>query len=63
MNSKLFNKMRWMAEIGFPALSVLATAIGTIWGLPVMIPVVATLVAVNAFVGALVGVSRAEYNK
>lgn len=62
MSSSLFNVLRFLAELGLPSLATLLAAIGTIWSLPVMVPVVATVIAVNTFVGALVGVRRSQYN-
>lgn len=62
MTSKAFDRLRFLAEIGLPATSTLLTTIGVIWALPVMVPVVATVVAVNTFIGALVGIKRSNYN-
>lgn len=61
MNSKLFNTLRFATEVGLPALATLLTAIGVIWTLEVMVPIVATVVAVNTFIGAVVGVSRIQH--
>ena len=63
MNSNTFNILRAMAEIYLPTLATLVTAIGAIWSLPVAIPIVATIVALNTAVGAIVKYKRAQYNR
>lgn len=58
MSNKTFNILRFLAEVGLPALAALVGTIGTIWALPLTVPAVATVVALNVFVGALVGIKR-----
>lgn len=55
----LYPYMKWAAMLFLPALSTLVLAVGGIWGLGWAQPVAATVTAVGAFVGALVGVSQA----
>lgn len=62
MSSTQFNVLRSLAEIYLPTLATLVTAIGTIWSLPVAVPVVATIVAVNTALGAIVRYKRSQYN-
>lgn len=62
MNSKTFNILRAMAEIYLPTLATLVTVVGSIWALPVAIPIVATIVALNTATGAVVKYYRAQYN-
>ena len=62
MNSKTFDILRAMAEIYLPTLATLVTAVGTIWSLPVAIPIVATIVAANTAIGAIVKYERAKHN-
>lgn len=62
MDNQTFNILRSLAEIYLPTLATLVTAIGTIWNLPVLIPVVATIVALNTAVGAIVKLKRAQFN-
>lgn len=62
MPSNTFDTLRFLAEIGLPALATALTSIGAIWSLSVMIPVVSTIVVINTLIGALVGVKRANYN-
>jgi len=58
----LYEKLRFASQILIPAISTLYFTIGTIWELPAVDKVVGTLAAVAVFLGALVGLSRKNYN-
>lgn len=61
LKSKAYKVLKWVCLIALPALSVLWYTIGTIWGLPHVDDVTATIAAVETFLGALIGVSSANY--
>ena len=63
MNDKLYNVLKWIAQIVLPALATLYFAISQIWGLPLGEEIVGTVTAVDAFLGALLGISTIAYNK
>ena len=63
MTNKTYDVLKWICLIVLPALAVLLTAVGEIWGISDMPKIVMTLNAVTAFLGALIGVSTANYNK
>lgn len=63
MNDKLYNILKWVAQIVLPALATLYFAISQIWGLPLGEEIVGTVTAVDAFLGALLGISTIAYNK
>lgn len=63
MNDKLYNVLKWIAQIVLPALGTLYFAISQIWGLPLGEEIVGTITAVDAFLGALLGISTITYNK
>lgn len=63
MNNKLYNVLKWIAQIVLPALATLYFAISQIWGLPLGEEIVGTVTAVDAFLGALLGISTIAYNK
>lgn len=63
MNNKLYNVLKWIAQIVLPALGTLYFAISQIWGLPLGEEIVGTVTAVDAFLGALLGISTVAYNK
>lgn len=63
MNNKVYDVLKWIAQILLPALGTLYFAIASIWGLPYAEQIVGTITAVDAFLGALLGISTHYYNK
>lgn len=63
MNDKLYQILKWIAQLVLPASGALYFALSTIWGLPYGEQVVGTITAVDAFLGAILGISTVQYNK
>lgn len=63
MNNKLYDVLKWIALIALPAVGTLYFALSSIWGLPYGEQIVGTITAVDVFLGALLGISTAHYNK
>lgn len=63
LSARTYEILKWTAAVALPALAALYFALGEIWGLPKSAEVAATISAINAFVGAVVGLSTAQYNK
>lgn len=67
MNFKLSNEvydiLKFIAQIVLPAAGTLYFALAGIWGWPYGEQIVGTITAVDAFLGALLGISTAAYNK
>lgn len=63
MNNKLYDALKWVAQILLPAVATLYFAIAQIWGLPYAEQIVGTITAIDAFLGALLGVSTIQYKK
>lgn len=63
MNDKVYDVLKFIAQIVLPALATLYFAIASIWGLPYAEQIVGTIAAVDAFLGALLGVSTYFYKK
>ena len=63
MNDKMYNVLKWVAQLVLPAAGALYFALATIWGLPYGEQVVGTITAVDAFLGAILGISTVNYNK
>ena len=63
MNNKLYDWLKWIAQIWLPALASLYFAIAQIWGLPYAEQIVGPITAIDAFLGALLGVSTIQYKK
>jgi hypothetical protein len=61
--NKTYDVLKWVAQILLPGLGTLYFAIASIWGLPYAEQVVGTVMAVDAFLGILLGISTSSYNK
>lgn len=63
LNDKVYDVLKWVALIVLPAFAVFYGAVGPVWNWFEPEKIVFTLTAVDTFLGALIGVSTAEYNK
>lgn len=63
MNNKTYDTLKWIAQYLLPALGALYFALAGIWGLPYGEQIVGTIVAVDTFLGVILGISTAQYNK
>lgn len=63
LNDKVYDVLKWVCLIALPALGVLYAALAGLWGWPYTKEVVGTIAAVETFLGALLGVLTAQYNK
>ena len=63
ISNKVYDVLKWVAQYLLPALGTLYFALSTIWGFPYGEQVVGTITAVDAFLGAILGLSSATYYK
>ena len=63
LKNSVYDALKYIAQIVLPALGTLYFALSTIWGLPYGEQVVGTITAIDAFLGALLGISTAQYKK
>lgn len=63
MTNKTYDVLKWIAQYGLPAVGTLYFALAGIWNLPYGEEVVGTITAFDAFLGVLLGISTAQYNK
>lgn len=63
LKNSVYDVLKYIAQIVLPALGTLYFALSTIWGLPYGEQVVGTITAIDAFLGALLGISTAQYKK
>lgn len=60
---KVYDFLAFIAQIFLPALGTLYFAVAQVWGWPYGEEVVGTIVAVDTFLGAILGISSIQYNK
>lgn len=63
LTDKTYDVLKWVALILLPALGALYFALAGIWGFPYGEQVVGTITAIDAFLGAILGISTVQYNK
>ena len=63
ISNKVYDVLKWIAQYLLPALGTLYFALSTIWGVPYGEQVVGTITAIDAFLGAILGLSSATYYK
>lgn len=63
MTNKTYDILKWIAQYLLPASGTLYFALASIWGLPFGEQVVGTITAVDAFLGVILGISSAQYEK
>jgi len=62
MSNKVYDILKFVAQILLPALGTLYFALASIWGLRYGEEIVGTITAIDAFLGALLGISTKRYN-
>ena len=61
LNNKVYDVLKWIALIALPATATLWFTIAKIWGLPYIAEITGTMVAVDTFLGTLLGISNISY--
>ena len=62
MTNRTYDVLKFIAQVVLPSLGTLYAALGLIWRLPYTDEIPKTLLAIDAFLGALLGISSARYN-
>lgn len=63
ITGKLYDGLKYLAQVILPALGTLYFALAGIWGLPAAEQVVGTIVAVDTFLGVSLHLSSVAYAK
>lgn len=63
LSNQLYDAVKWIAQIFLPAVGTLYFSLAVVLMLPYPEQVVGTLAAVDVFLGAILGISTAVYNK
>ncbi|MEE0929578.1 MAG: phage holin [Acutalibacteraceae bacterium] len=61
MSNKVYDVLKWIAQILLPAFGTLYFALAGIWGFPYGEEIVGTITAVDTFLGVCLGISSANY--
>lgn len=63
MSNKLYDVLKWCAILFLPALAILVKTVFAIWQIPFGEQISGTIIALQVFLGAILGVSTLNYNK
>lgn len=63
ISNKTYDILKWVAQYFLPAIGTLYFTLSGIWGLPYGEQIVGTVTAVDTFLGVILGISTAQYNK
>lgn len=63
VSNRTYDILKFIAQIILPAVGTLYFALARIWGLPLGEQIVGTITALDAFLGAILGISTLEYNR
>lgn len=61
LSNKVYDVLKWIATYLLPALGTLYFALAKIWMFPYGEEVVGTITAIDAFLGAILGLSKAGF--
>src|SRR3954466_5190249 len=61
LSNKQYNFLKWVVGIVIPAIGSLYFGVAKIWNLPAGEQVLGTLIVIQAFLGALLGISTKQY--
>jgi len=63
MSNKTYDIFKWIALVVLPALATLYGVLSKIWKLPLGDEIVATITAIDTFLGTILGISSIQYAK
>ena len=63
LSNRTYDILKWVALVFLPALGTLYFALAGIWEFPYGEEIVGTITALDTFLGVLLGISTAQYNR
>lgn len=63
LSNKTYDILKWIALVALPAVSALYLGLSGLWNLPYGEQIASTISLVDACLGALLGISSAQYAK
>lgn len=63
MSNKVYDVLKYIAQVVLPALATLYFAVAGFWNLPYPEEVVGTITAIDTCLGILLGISSSSYKK
>lgn len=63
MSNKVYDILKFIAQIVLPALATFYVTIANLWGLPYPDEISGTVMAIDTFLGAILMISSNQYHK
>lgn len=63
MSGNTYDVLMWVAQVVLPGVATFYYALATLWALPEPDKVVTTIMAIDTFLGMVIGFSSSQYNK
>ena len=63
MSNKVYDILKFIAQIVLPALATFYVTIASLWGLPYPDEISGTVMAIDTFLGAILMISSNQYHK
>lgn len=63
LSNKVYDILKWIVMIVIPALTTAYVGLAAVWGWPYAEPIAKTSAIVCTLLGAILGISTAQYNK
>ena len=63
ITNKAYDAIKWIVVIVIPAVITLYSTLGSIWDFPHVQEITGTLAAIDVFLGVIMKISSASYNK
>ena len=63
ISNKVYDVFKWIAQYVLPAAGTLYFALAGIWNFPYGEEIVGTIAAIDTFLGVILGIASATYNK
>lgn len=63
LNDKIYDILKWITLVVIPALTTAYVGLSAVWGWPYATEIAKTSAVVCTLLGALLGISTAQYNK
>jgi len=63
ISNKMYDVLKWVTMICIPALTTAYVGLSAVWGWPYATEVAKTSAVICTLLGALLGISTAQYNK
>lgn len=63
LNDKLYDLLKWICMVVIPALTTAYVGLSAVWGWPYATEIAKTSAVICTLLGALLGISTAQYNK